>query len=581
MKSTLTAALVMAVMVFVLSPSKILAASGDTLVVYANGASIDQVINGDTTSSGTQAHSVYKLVSLDTTYIFLGPVSVKTSITVVGVLGSNGRPPCIQPGVLSDGSLPFYLFVMNGSNTVGTFKNLYLTGLATNNTINQLNVNGIGALIQISGDYIKLYVDNVVFEDWPENAISYSGNWDDMFVTNCKFRNMVSATQWYSGEALRNQNNSAITDSIVMRNNTILAINAYAACPVTSVYTKYFEFTHNSVLLTFQNPFWIFNVTDAKINNNIFYANWVGGITIPEYQGMWDQLWSIEVGSIIDLDTLDAAKDTVFDPSDASNSNLRWLAEAKRTIEVKNNDYYQPAAVTNFWTAWNDTAHTDSLYTTSWMNTRTTGMFTDKAHWPNLVESGNQFVDPGYGSSIDKVLLNNTGNGVGIFQYCVDIRTNSATTDTYGYQPQSVTGSNWIPAWPLPEMADMQYSNTALKTAGTDGQPVGDPGWFTGGYTGVPKTVAQVPNQFALYEAYPNPFNPTTNIKFSLSQAGNVSLKIYNLMGQLVKTLVNNSYKNKGDYNYQVNMDNLSSGVYFYTLIQGNQQITKKMVLMK
>ncbi|MHB8579804.1 MAG: T9SS type A sorting domain-containing protein [Ignavibacteriaceae bacterium] len=581
MKTIFTTAIVIALVVFFTIPSKTLAGGNDTLLVYANGPSLDQVINSDTTTGGMQAHSVYKLATLDTTYIFLGPVSVKSNITVIGVLGTDGRPPCIQSGVLSDGSLPFYLFVMNGANTIGIFKNLYLTGLATNNTINQTNVNGVGALIQISGDYIKLYVDNVVFDSWPENAITYIGNWDDMFITNCKFRNMVSATQWYSGEALRNGGNTAITDSLVMKNNTIFCINAYASGPVTASYIKYFDFSHNSVVLTFQNPFWIFNITNGKVNDNIFYSAWDGGVTIPEYLGMWDQLWSVEVGSLIDLDTLNAAKDTVFDPTDASNPNLKWLAEAKRNIEVKNNVYFWPKAVTDFWTAWDDTAHTDSIYTPTWMDNRTTGMFTDKTHWPNLVESGNQNVDPGYGPSFDKVYSNNTGNGVGMFQYFADIRTNTASTDIYGYQLPSVTGSNWIPAWPLPESVDMQYSNTALKTAGTDGKPVGDPGWFTGGYTGAPKNPTQIPSKFELYQAYPNPFNPSTNIKFTVAQSGNVSLKIFNLMGQLVKTVVDNVYKNKGDYNYQVTMDNLSSGVYFYTLIQGNQQITKKMVLLK
>lgn len=581
MKAKLTAFILVVTMAFFMIPGKALAAGSDTLVVYSSGASLDEIINGDTTAAGVQAHSVYKLVSLDTTYIFLGPVSVKSNLTVIGVKGADGRPPCIQSGVLQDGSLPYYLFVMNGNNTKGVFKNLYLTGLAPNNTINQLNVNGIGAFIQVSGDYTKLAVDNVIFEDWPENAISYSGNWCDFLITNCKFRNMVSATQWYSGEGLRNQNNNAITDSIVMRNNTFLAINAYAACPVTSVYTKYFEFTHNSILLTFQNPFWIFNVTDAKINNNLFYANWTGAITKEEYYGYWDQLWSIEVGSLVDLDTLDIAKAKFFDPADSASANIRWLAEAKRTIEVKNNVYFWPKAITDFWTAWNDTAHVDSLILPLWMNNRTMGMFNDKTHWPGLVQSGNMEADPGFGPSIDKVFENNTGNGVGILQYFTDIRTNTASTDIYGYQPQSISGSNWIPQWPLPEMADMQYTNTALKTYATDGKPVGDPGWFTGGYTAVLKSGIQAPSKFELYDAYPNPFNPSTNIKFNLSRSGYVSLKVFNVLGQLVKTVMDNAQMNKGTHEVNLSMDNFSSGIYFYMLSEGNQQITKKMILMK
>ena len=581
MKQIITALILFFGIVLLFSPNQVYAQSNDTLAVYASGESLDVVINSDTTANGVQAHKVYKLVSLDTTYIFTGPVSVNSDLTVIGVRGADGRPPCIQSGILSDGSLPFYLFVMNGDDTRGVFKNLYLTGLAPNNTINQSNTNGAGALIQMSGENSKLYVDNVIFEDWPENAISYSGNHASLFITNCKFRNMVSATQWYSGEAVRNQYNNAITDTIMMKYNTIIAINAYAACPVTAVYTKYFEFTHNSILLTFQNPFWIFNVTEAKVNDNLFYANWVGGITKDEYIGMWDQLWSIEIGSIIDLDTLSLGNAQAFVPESENDPNLRWIAEAKRSIEVKNNVYFQPQDVIDFWTAWNDTAHVDSIYTPTWMNTRTTGMFTDKTHWPNLVESGNLNVDPGFGPSINKVFYDNMGNGVGLFQYFRDIRTNTASTNIYAYQPQSITGDNWIPNWPLPESQDMQYTNTSLKTGGTDGKPIGDPGWFTNGYTGVNDEQTVLPNEFELYNAYPNPFNPSTNITFTLSQAGNVSLKVYNIMGQLVKTIVDNVYKNQGNYDYRISMDNFSSGVYFVTLIQGNQIATKKIMLMK
>jgi hypothetical protein len=586
MRTIFTTAFLIVMVLFFVSTNKTLAGANDTLVVYANSSlTLDQTINSDTTSGGAQLHKAYKLVSLDTTYVFLGSITVKSDFTVIGVLGSNGRPPCIQPGILGDGSMASYLFVLNANNIKGVFKNLYLTGLSIDNTISQTNVNGVGALIQISADYIKLYVDNVIFEDWPENAISYSGNWDDFFVTNCKFRNMISATQWYSGEGIRNQTNAAITDTMVMKYNTFLCINSYAAGPVTVSYVKYFDFSHNSIIYNFQNPFWIFNVTDAKVNDNVFYGNWVGGITKDEYTGFWDQLWSLEVGSLIDLDTLDIAKAKFFDPADSASANLRWLAEAKRNIEVKNNVYFWSKSVTDYWTAWNDTAHTDSLYTPTWMNHRTTGMFTDKAHWPGLVQSGNQEVDPGFGSSIDQVLFNNKGNGVGLFQYMVDIRTNAATTDIYGYQLQSASGANWIPAWPLPELADMKYSNAALKTAGTDGKPVGDPGWFTGGYTGVVKTPSGLPTTFSLSNAYPNPFNPTTNIQFSVAKSENVKLVIFNILGQKIMTLVNGEMK-PGKYTATWNGkdefgSSVASGIYFYRLESQSFNSTKKMILMK
>ena len=113
---------------------------------------------------------------------------------------------------------------------------------------------------------------------------------------------MVHPNQWYVGEVIRNLwPGAAYTDSVVMKYNTFFAVGGYACGTVTKYYQRYFEFSHNTVAYTFKNPFFIFNVTKAKINNNIFYAPWVGGISLGEYP-WWDQLWSPEVGSIIDMD---------------------------------------------------------------------------------------------------------------------------------------------------------------------------------------------------------------------------------------------------------------------------------------
>ena len=578
MKGIITFFLLTVALVVFMPRAKVMAQS-DTLVVYANGPSLDVVIGGDTTASGELAHKVYKLVSLDTTYLYKGTISVKSSIEVLGVLGADGRPPTIQPAVLDDGSTPANLFAMTGEQTEGVFKNLYLLGLAPNGAANPG-----GIAMQISADKIKLTVDNVVFEEWLTFAIGYNGNWDKFFITNCKFRNMVHPNQWYIGEVLRNEwPGAAYTDSVVMKYNTMLGVNGYAACPVTKYYETYFEFTHNNVIYTFKNPLFIFNVTKAKINNNIFFGAWSGGISKQEYP-WWDQLWSPEIGSIIDLDTLDMAKDSVFNPTDIGKENFRWLSEAKREIEVKNNVYFWPKAVTDFWTAWNDTAHADSIYTVSWMNNRTANMFADNDHWPGLEESGNLNVDPGFGASILEVLTNTSGDyGIGLLAWFKQIREGTAATDVWGYKLTEVGSEvDWVPTWPLPETTDLKYSNSSLETGATDNLPIGDPYWITGHTTtGVEKISNIIPDNFELFNAYPNPFNPSTTIKFNLAKSGNVNLKIYNIQGQLVKTLLDNKDLNKGQYKFNVNMDNYSSSIYFYQLQQDGRTITKKMILMK
>jgi hypothetical protein len=92
--------------------------------------------------------------------------------------------------------------------------------------------------------------------------------------------------------------------------------------------------------------------------------------------------------------------------------------------------------------------------------------------------------------------------------------------------------------------------------------------------------VLTVPGQYTLAQNYPNPFNPTTNIRFSLPQAGMVSLTVYNLVGEKVADLVN-GLKEAGEYNVNLDASKLSSGTYIYTLSVNGNVISKKMTLLK
>ena len=88
------------------------------------------------------------------------------------------------------------------------------------------------------------------------------------------------------------------------------------------------------------------------------------------------------------------------------------------------------------------------------------------------------------------------------------------------------------------------------------------------------------PAKFELSQNYPNPFNPTTNIRFTLPEAGNVKLAVYNLLGQKVADLVNRSME-AGFHNITFNGSNLTSGIYIYRLEAGNNVMIRKMQLVK
>lgn len=89
-----------------------------------------------------------------------------------------------------------------------------------------------------------------------------------------------------------------------------------------------------------------------------------------------------------------------------------------------------------------------------------------------------------------------------------------------------------------------------------------------------------IPIEFSLSQNYPNPFNPTTKIEYSIPKTGFVKLKIYNLLGKEVATIVNQSQA-AGKYSVNFNAGFLSSGLYFYKIQVGNYFLIKKMLLMK
>ncbi|MCX8056067.1 MAG: T9SS type A sorting domain-containing protein [Ignavibacteria bacterium] len=109
-------------------------------------------------------------------------------------------------------------------------------------------------------------------------------------------------------------------------------------------------------------------------------------------------------------------------------------------------------------------------------------------------------------------------------------------------------------------------------------------------YAGIYKSVnnvvsvsdeTQQPEEFSLFQNYPNPFNPTTTIEFTLAEDGLTTLKVYDLLGREVQTLINEELESGRIHRVQFDGSGLSSGVYFYQLINGHNRSTKRLILMK
>ncbi len=143
----------------------------------------------------------------------------------------------------------------------------------------------------------------------------------------------------------------------------------------------------------------------------------------------------------------------------------------------------------------------------------------------------------------------------------------TAGTHTYTYTYKIL--SNWVDT-SIYTVAFVQ--NDVNKEVINSGR-----GYYPVGVTGDPP---RVPVSYNLSQNYPNPFNPVTVISFDLPESGNTTLKVYDVLGNLVYTLVNGKL-NSGKYTYEFDGANLSSGVYLYKLESGSYTDSKRMVLVK
>ena len=151
--------------------------------------------------------------------------------------------------------------------------------------------------------------------------------------------------------------------------------------------------------------------------------------------------------------------------------------------------------------------------------------------------------------------------------------------------------NNWIPLSGSPALSGASFSNPNLSgfenvsyrgAFGTDNWTANWAQFNPKNYTviGINQISSSVPEKFSLEQNYPNPFNPSTNLEFGISKSGYVSLKIYDVLGKEVVTLVNANLQ-PGTYKYDFDASGLTSGIYYYTLRTQGLTETKRMSLIK
>jgi Secretion system C-terminal sorting domain len=350
----------------------------------------------------------------------------------------------------------------------------------------------------------------------------------------------------------------------------------------------------NSLEWVFQSAGWIHN---ASITNSIFVnANVLGYRALDvcddtqDYDDFEDGLCDPPGGGLINgITTVDSLGFTVdftdFDRKIYIGNNcyafndwmLAWYSEspwAKEKIRNRlSEDIYHPSPMLSE----DEITFIDSVDDSG--NKVFTKMNVD---WGTIYEEDPNFIVP--------------ATNVDTFKQFVEHKWDLNQDIDWSYLPDA--GKNQT--WPLPE--NMAYNNIAYQTAAMGGFPLGDLNWYkdqmpaweaqrekewedinnllNGNPVSVKETAGAIPVDYKLGQNYPNPFNPTTQIEYSIPEAGYVSLRVYNNLGEVIQNIFSGQ-QNAGNYIATFDGSRLASGVYYYTLRAGKGSISKKLVLMK
>jgi hypothetical protein len=546
-------------------------AQADTVIVPTeiagemNGA-FNKFIIGDTTNTGERNNPdrVYKL-ERGKIYIQNATMEIDFNFTIISDdddPNNPTRPPMVVPGY-DDQGLYFggndLQFIFTANDKTVKFKNIILQNVGPD------KLYAPTWCVQITGENVKAEFNKVVFNGYQGGIFLPVGNGYKLFVEDCVLRNDHAKTNPFMGQSIGSWP-GFYADTISVINTTFFNNTSYILLPNKSI-VDYILFEHNTIFTTVIQPVFAFWMTNVDFKNNIFYGVHALGVSGEGYAGGWYAETEDNPPAIISLQ-----------PIDAEVLTQAGLTEADRRMNVSNNVYFIPQRIKDYWD--NSIAANDSFVVQKpvWINPRTQAMFDDDNTYPHLnIENNIIDVDPGFDATMEAMVLDS------LFAFIDGFNQNGWAWEGGIIGHYAPNGDIFNIPWPLPE--NLSYTNATLLTA-ANGFPVGDLNWFPDQkaewlLTDVENNNKPITENYVLEQNYPNPFNPTTVIEFTIQEQYNVSLDVFNSLGQKVATLINKKL-NAGNYKYTFDASKLSSGIYFYRLKAGNSLIqNKKMVLLK
>lgn len=450
---------------------------------------------------------------------------------------------------------------------------------------NSAGNNGGWAFFNFGGAGERLQVDNCIMEHTWWCWVGGPPADTRVFFTNDYMVNMDGHSCRRNG-GITDFNSGGVTqqDTLLVENCTHVNFQGTAYKFRYGVNIHKVVFNHNDFIdcagYIFMNNG---DQTNMSVTNNIFVN--------VQLQGYAPPLFSADAGEV-DMDG---------EPMGLINLRVdsTFNANGKNFYADRNLAYWDPSLSDIISTLNANTVDGSNQWVSQMitMNSRTDSLFKDKTNYP-LLTNGTWYNKLPTFKNTDVLFTTQLAIIKAYAIACVD--TSYGTPMPSWRQPNNPEASNFVYAdWPIP--IDLSYTDSDLLTAGLNNFPLGDLNWFPTQYaawssqesnelaqianvlntgTAVDGKTSTVPQKFELQQNYPNPFNPSTVITYTIPKAGNVTLKVYNVLGQEVATLVN-GFKTPQTYNVDFNASNFPSGVYIYSIKFNNQTISKKMILMK
>jgi hypothetical protein len=559
---------------------------GDTLFVkddveFGSSSTLYLLMASDSLSPATR---VYMLKNGGLYSIVNNPVtsSVHRTIIMGQTQTSLKVSKCARPPVIC-GASETGIAVYGGMNINKDLliKNidLELGNLAGNN--------GGWAYFGFSGAGMRLQVDNCIMEHTWWVWVGAPPADSRIFFTNDYFVNL-------SGQACRR--NGGVTDfngKGVTHQDTLVVENCTHVNTQGSLYKFRYGVSVGNVLFN-HNDFIdcaghimmnIGDQTNMSVTNNIFVN--------CQLQAYAPPLDSADVGEV-DMDGL---------PMGLVNLGVdsTFNANGKNFYADKNLVYWDPSLSDIVQTLNNNAINGSTAWVSQMidMNSRTAALFNDNANYPILING--TWIKNKLPAFRDTKDLFTTRLAIVKAYAIAAVDIKYQTPMPSWRQPGNEESANFVYAdWPIP--IDLSYTDADLMTAGLGGFPIGDLNWFPvkNAVWSAQRDVEHnyikfvlisqpivdvkeqpaVANRYELEQNYPNPFNPATVINYSIPKASNVTLKVYDILGNEVATLVN-KFQTANSYQVDYNAASLASGVYFYTIQAGNFTLSRKMLLLK